>query len=49
MNGNQYFLLGPTPPKSDKRKRNAFGILLGFGKAMAAYYRRKERRIGRRR
>lgn len=39
MHGNQYFLLPPQPKASDKRPRNAFGYLLGFGKAASAYYR----------
>ncbi len=38
MNGNQFFLLPPQPKSNDKRPRNAFGFLLGFGKAAKAYY-----------
>ena len=36
--GNQHFLLPPQPKPSDKRPRNGFGFLLGFGKAAKAYY-----------
>jgi len=38
MHGDQYFLLTPQPDPNDKRPRNAFGYLIGFGKAAKAYY-----------
>ena len=47
MLGNQYFLLPKQPDPKDKRPRNAFGFLLGFGKAATAYYRKKDRQIAR--
>ena len=43
MTGNQYFLLPPQPDPKDRRPRNAFGYLIGFGKAASAYYRKKDR------
>ena len=43
MPGNQYFLLPPQPDPNDRRPRNAFGYLLGFGKAAAAYYQKRDR------
>jgi len=36
------FLLPPQPKPGDKRPRNAFGFLLGFGKAYAEFYRRQD-------
>ena len=42
MLGNQYFLLPPQPDPNDRRPRNAFGFLLGFGKAASAYYRKRD-------
>lgn len=44
MHGNQYFLLPPQPKSNDKRPRNAFGYLIGFGKAASAYYRRLDKK-----
>lgn len=41
---NGPFYLGPAPKPKDRRKYNAFGILLGFGKAYAAYYRKRDNR-----
>jgi hypothetical protein len=38
MHGNQYFLLPPQPNRNDRRPRNAFGFLIGFGKAAKAYH-----------
>lgn len=43
MPGNQYFLLPPQPDPNDRRKRNAFGYLIGFGKAAKAYYAKRDR------
>jgi hypothetical protein len=43
MSGNQYFLLPPQPDPKDRRKRNAFGYLIGFGKAASAYYLKRDR------
>ena len=43
MPGNQYFILPAQPDPSDRRPRNAFGFLLGFGKAASAYYRKRDR------
>ena len=43
MPGNQYFILPPQPDPKDRRKRNAFGYLIGFGKAASASYRKKDR------
>ena len=43
MLGNQYFLLPPQPDPKDRRPRNAFGYLIGFGKAMKAYYRKRDK------
>lgn len=45
MLGNQYFLLPPQPDPNDRRPRNAFGFLLGFGKAAAAFYAKRDRQI----
>ena len=42
MHGNQYFLLPPPDPK-DRRPRNAFGYLIGFGKAAKAYYAKRDK------
>jgi hypothetical protein len=36
------FLLPPQPKPGDTRPRNAFGYLLGFGKAYAEFYRRQD-------
>lgn len=44
MPGHQYFLLPPQPDPNDQRPRNAFGFLLGFGKAASAYYRKRDRK-----
>ena len=41
VEANQYFLLPPQPAPKDRRPRNAFGFLTGFGKAAAAYYRKR--------
>ena len=38
MTRNQHFLLPLQPDPKDRRPRNAFGFLIGFGKAMKAYY-----------
>ncbi|MGE3406433.1 MAG: hypothetical protein AB7I37_06420 [Pirellulales bacterium] len=43
MLGNQYFILPPQPKPNDKRPRNAFGFLIGFGKAAKAYYEKQDR------
>ena len=43
MHGNQYFLLPPQPDPKDRRPHNAFGFLLGFGKAAKAYYAKREK------
>lgn len=43
MHGNQYFLLPLQPKPSDKRPRNAFGYLIGFGKAAKAYYEKRDK------
>ena len=43
MPGNQYFILPPQPDPNDRRPRNAFGFLTGFGKAATAYYKKKDR------
>ena len=45
MLGNQYFLLPPQPDPKDRRPRNAFGFLLGFGKAATAYYKKRDKQI----
>jgi hypothetical protein len=45
MPGNQYFLLPPQPDPNDRRPRNAFGYLLGFGKAAAAFYAKRDKQI----
>ncbi len=44
MIGNQYFLLPPQPddPK-DRRPRNGFGYLIGFGRAAKAYYAKRDK------
>jgi hypothetical protein len=41
---NQYFLLPAQPDPNDRRPRNAFGFLIGFGEAYAAYYRQRDAR-----
>lgn len=43
MTGNQYFLLPPQPAPNDRRPRNAFGYLIGFGKAVKAYYTKRDK------
>lgn len=43
MTGNQYFLLPPQPDPKDHRPRNAFGFLIGFGKAASAYYKKRDK------
>ncbi len=43
MTGNQYFLLPPQPDPNDRRPRNAFGFLIGFGKAASAYYKKRDK------
>ena len=43
MTGNQYFLLPPQPDPKDRRPRNAFGYLIGFGKAAKAYYAKQDK------
>jgi hypothetical protein len=44
MKGNQYFLLPPQPDPKDRRPRNAFGFLIGFGKAAKAYHEKQDKR-----
>lgn len=43
MHGNEYFLLTPQTDPNDKRPRNAFGYLIGFGKAAKAYYEKRDK------
>ena len=43
MHGIQYFLLPPQPEPDDKRPRNAFGYLIGFGRAAKAYYAKRDK------
>ena len=45
MLGNQYFLLPAQPDPNDRRPRNAFGFLIGFGKAASAYYKKRDKEI----
>lgn len=45
MLGNQYFLLPAQPDPNDRRPRNAFGFLIGFGKAASAYYKKRDKQI----
>ena len=45
MLGNQYFLLPTQPDLKDRRPRNAFGFLIGFGKAAKAYYKKRDKQI----
>lgn len=45
--GNQYFLLPLQPDPKDRRPRNAFGFLTGFGKAFKAYYEKQDKANGR--
>ena len=45
MLGNQYFLLPAQPDPDDRRPRNAFGFLVGFGKAASAYYKKRDKEI----
>ncbi len=47
MLGNQYFILPPQPDPKDRRKRNAFGYLIGFGKAATAYYAKRDKKAAR--
>ena len=47
MLGNQYFLLPPQPDPKDRRPRNAFGFLIGFGKAVTAYYKKRDKKVAR--
>jgi hypothetical protein len=47
MHGNQYFLLPPQPDPNDRRPRNAFGFLLGFGEAAKAYYAKRDKQAAR--
>ena len=42
---NQYFLLPAQPDPKDRRPRNAFGFLIGFGKAASAYYKKRDKQI----
>ena len=44
MTGNQYFLLPFQPDPEDRRPRNAFGFLIGFGRAAKAYYKKRDRK-----
>lgn len=45
MQGNHHFhLANPALQGIDKRPRNAFGVLLGFGQAYAAHYRALDKR-----
>ena len=43
MLGNRYFLLPPQPDPKDRRPRNAFGFLIGFGKAATAYFKKQDK------
>lgn len=43
MTGNQYFILPPQPDPNDRRPRNAFGYLIGFGKAAKAFYAKRDK------
>lgn len=45
--GNQYFLLPLQPDPKDRRPRNAFGFLTGFGKAFKAFYEKQDKANGR--
>lgn len=45
MQGNQYFILPPQPDPNDRRPRNAFGYLIGFGKAASAYHRMRDKQM----
>ena len=45
MLGNQYLLLPPQPDPKDCRPRNAFGFLIGFGKAARAFYEKRDKQI----
>lgn len=49
MHGNQYFLLPPQPDPKDRRPRNAFGYLIGFGKAAKAYYAKRDKQAAKKR
>jgi hypothetical protein len=42
ITGNQYFYL-PQPAEGDKRPRNVWGVLKGFGKAYSRYYVRRDK------
>jgi hypothetical protein len=35
--------LPPQPDSKDRRPRNAFGFLIGFGKAAKAYYEKQDK------
>lgn len=43
MQGNQYFLLPSQPGPNDRRPRNAFGYLIGFGMASKVYYEKQDK------
>ena len=43
MLGNQYFLLPPQPDPKDRRPRNAFGFLIGFGKGATVYFEKQDK------
>ncbi len=45
-NPGPHFIV-PEPLPNDRRPRNAFGILKGFGKAYAAYYAAQDNKLGR--
>jgi hypothetical protein len=45
MLGNQSFLLPPQPDAKNRRPRNAFRYLIGFGKAAKAYYEQRDKQI----
>lgn len=42
VTNNQPFILPPQPDPKDRRPRNAFGYLIGFGEAAKAYYRKRD-------
>ncbi len=41
---NGPFYLPPQPKPNDRRKYNAFGFLIGFGRAYAKYYKQRDKR-----
>jgi hypothetical protein len=43
VNPGPTFILPKNPSKKDGRKRNAFGVCVGFGKAFSAYYRKLDK------